>query len=1029
MKKSFFPERKSRFITVQVFYPGASPKEMEEGITVRIEEAVRGIVGIKEINSTSSENFSQVRIETTGDYDLDETLMEVKNAVDGISSMPSAAERPIVYKQRSITQAAMIGLSGDVDLLTLKTIGDEIEDDFLSSGVITQYEINGWPPLEISVEISEDDLMRYGITFDEVARAIAMNNTDISGGQIKSDEEEILIRSRARSVDPDKIGEIILRADPKGRIIRIKDIANVKTKFADVPSDFRMNGKQAGWIQVNKLPEQDLDEINTWVRQYIKDFNKEHDNVQLVMAFDFLDILGQRLDLLYRNGGIGLLLVIVVLGLFLSFRLSLWVAWGIPSSFLAMFMIASAYGITINMISLFGMILVIGILVDDGIVIGENIYTHFRMGKSPKQAAIDGTMEVAGAVVTSVSTTIVAFAPLLMLEGAFEFLFEMAFVVIFSLFFSLFEAFFVLPAHLANPHVLRVRTREGIGGKIRYQLDRVINFMKDRLYGAVLRRMVQRRWISVTFPLTLFLITAGLFTGGFIKYTFFPSIPFDSFNINIAFTPGSGEKQTKEFLQRFDSIIWEVNHDLQKQLNDTVPFVGFTFRFPGSAFDGLENGSHAGQVMVFMNEMEGREISSFQIADSVRKKIGEVPEAMKFSVGGRNRWGAPISISLLGKNLKQLKHAEDFLHAELNNFSELKDITTNNTEGKQEIRLKLKPKAYFLGLNHSSISNQIRQGFYGGQAQRLQSGRDELRVWVRYPKQGRLTTGQLEQTKIKTALGKFPLSELVEFEVERGPVSIKRYNASREIRVDADLVDQYAPVPPILERVQKEIIPVLEAKYPGIKVVYQGQAKDSAEAGQEILLYFGTAFLIIFLIIIIHFKDLWQGFIIISMIPLAWLGAAWGHGIEGMPVSMLSAWGMIALSGVIINDAVVFLSKYNSLLVDGYTVEKAAYKAGIKRFRAIVLTTITTTVGLYPIIFEESFQAQFLKPMAISLAYGVFVGTGFILIFFPVMIIVLNRFRVWSKWLWTGKKPTDEEVEPAVKHSKIKVIELDAVSD
>ncbi len=1024
MKKSFFPERKGRFITVQVTYPGASPKEMEEGITVRIEESVRGLVGIKEINSTSSENFCQVRIETTGQYDLDETLMEVKNAVDGISSFPSAAERPVIYKQRPITQAAFIGLSGDVDLMTLKNIGNEIEDDFLASGVITQYNMNGWPDLEISVETSEADLLRYGVTFDQIQAAIASNNIDVSGGQIKSEEEEILIRSRERSVDAEKIGEIIIRADASGRLIHIRDVATIKTKFADVTAGLKMNGKQAAWIQVNKLPEQDLDKINKWVRNYVKEFNETHENVQLTIAFDFLDILGERLKLLYTNGMQGLILVILTLGFFLSFRLSFWVAWGIPSAFLAMFMLAASYGITINMISLFGMILVIGILVDDGIVIAENIYTHFRMGKSPRRAAIDGTMEVYPSVVTSVLTTIVAFAPLLILQGAFEFMFEMAFVVIFSLFFSLMEAFFVLPAHLANPHVLRSRSRESVVGKIRYKLEQITDYMRDKMYGTLLKHLVKRRWVTVTFPLALYIITSGLFVGGFIKYTFFPTIPFDSFNINVAFMPGSGEKQTQEYLQRFDSVVWEVDKSLQKRYNQTKPFVTYTFRSAGSAFDGLENGSHAGQVMVFMKDMEDRPISTFIIADSVRKRLGNMPEAMKFTVGGQNRWGAPISISLLGKNLDQLEHAEEFLIAELSKFPELKSITSNNAEGKQEIRMKLKPKAYFLGLNYATLSNQIRQGFYGGQAQRLQSGRDELRIWVRYPKEGRLTIGQLEKTRIKTASGEYPLMELVDFEIERGPVSIKRYNASRESRVDADLVDQYAPVPPILNRVQEKIIPQFEAKYPGIEVVYQGQSKDSAEASSEIMYYFGGAFAIIFLILILHFKSFWQAFIVIMMIPMSWLAAAWGHGIEGIPVSMLSAWGMVALSGVIVNDAVVFLSKYNDLLLEGQTVEQAAYNAGIARFTAIILTTITTAVGLYPIILETSFQAQFLKPMAISLAYGVFIGTGFTLIFFPSIIIVLNRFRVWFRWLWTGVKPTNEEVEPVIEYSKVKVDEF-----
>lgn len=1021
MKMSFFPERASRDIVVTVAYPGASPKQMEEGITTRIEEAVRGIVGIKEINSTSSENFTNVRITTTGEYDLDETLMEVKNAVDGISSFPTAAEKPIVYKVRNTSRAMFLGLSGDVDLMTLKKYADQVEEDLLNSGVVSQVQVSGYPPIEISIEATEEDLLRYKLTFDEIERAVSLNNQDISGGMIKSPEQEILIRSRQRSVDPDKIGEIILRANNDGSFLRIRDVAEVKMKFADVPADFTMNGKQAVSFAILKLTEEDLSEISAWMHDYIDEFNAENTGVHLEITFDFLSVLYERLQLLYSNGGIGLLLVIIALTLFLSTRLSFWVAAGIPFSFLAMAILAVFYGITINMISLFGMILVIGILVDDGIVIGENIFTHFESGKSPMRAALDGTMEVLPAVVTSISTTIIAFSPLLVLEGRMEFMFEMAFVVIFSLFFSLAEAFFVLPAHLASPHVLRRRNKTNKNMKVRDYLDRVIAYMREKIYGRMLHLIVRWRWIAVSIPIALILITAGLLGGGFIQATFFPSIPFDSFNISIAFTPGSGEKQTREYVERFDDIVWEVNNELMEKYGDTLSYVSHTFASVGSAFSGQENGSHAGQVEVFFNSMEDRPISTFDVADVVRERIGEVPEAEKFTVGGMNRWGSPVSISLLGKNLEELRHAKAFMIGRMEELPTLKNITDNNAIGKQEIRLDLKPKAYFLGMNHASISQQVRQGFYGGQAQRLQYGRDEVRVWVRYPKTDRQTVGQLEDMKIKTPQGDFPLSELVNYDIERGPVSIKRFNSQREVRVDADLTDPYAPVPPILEQIQNEIIPEMQAQYPGVRIMYQGQQRDSEESTEEMRKYYGVAFAIIILILMIHFKAIGHAFIVILMIPLAWIGAAWGHGIEGIPVSMLSAWGMVALSGVIVNDAVVFLAKYNTFLLEGQKVPEAAYNAGIARFRAIVLTTITTTIGLYPLILEKSFQAQFLIPMAVSLAYGVLIGTGFILVFFPALILVLNDIKRSLKWLWTGQKPTAEEVETAIIDSKRKI--------
>jgi len=480
------------------------------------------------------------------------------------------------------------------------------------------------------------------------------------------------------------------------------------------------------------------------------------------------------------------------------------------------------------MISLFGMILVIGILVDDGIVIGENIFSHFEKGKSPMRAAVDGTMEVVPAVLTSITTTIIAFSPLLLVkQGGMEFMFEMAFVVIFSLFFSLGEAFFVLPAHLGNKWVLN-RDENRSGAKLRKALDRWISFMRERIYGKLLRFIIKWRWIAIVSPVALFLITFGLFGGGFIKATFFPSISFDFFTVDFAFKPGEGEKQTDEYLQKFDAAIWEVNDDLMKEYKDTANFIDYTFQVLGSAFEGLENGSHAGSIFVGLRDMEGAPVNSFDIRNLIKKKIGEHPELDRLRVDARDhRFGAPVSVTLLGKDQEEITQAKVFFKQKLSEINELTNISDNNATGKQEILINLLPKAYFLGLDHNMISQQVRQGFYGGQAQRLQSGRDELRVWVRYPKSGRMTMGQFENMKIKTPMGNFPLSELVDYNIERGPVQIKRFNGSREITVDAGLVNHDSEVPPIMKKIQEEIVPELKANYPGIDVEYRGQSNTA----------------------------------------------------------------------------------------------------------------------------------------------------------------------------------------------------------
>jgi multidrug efflux pump subunit AcrB len=1012
LKKSFFPERETRNIFVTVTYPGASPKEMEEGITVRIEQAIRGLVGIKEINSTSRENFTRVNIETTGEYDIDEVLQEVKNAVDGISSMPVDAERPIVFKQRSTTPAIRLGLSGSADLVRLKTLAQRVEDDFLQSGLMSQINIGGYPALEIAVEVKEEMLLRYGLTHSDISNAISRNNRDVSGGQLRSEEQYLIIRARSRTVDPDEIANYVVTADPNGKLIRISDLGRVFLQFSETPSGAWLNGERSLFISVNKLITEDLEAISDYVNDYVDEFNRKHADAQMTVTFDFLDLLNSRLHLLYKNGGLGLALVIIILAFFLSFRLSLWVAWGIPSSFLGMFVLASLYGVTINMISLFGMILVIGILVDDGIVVAENIFSHFEKGKSPRRAAIDGTLEVLPAVMTSVTTTIIAFVPLMLIQGNMEMMGEMAFVVVFSLAFSLIEAALVLPAHIGSPHILQRRTEAvNFGNRFRDRLENFIAWMRDRMYGRFLRFVLRHRIVALSVPLALILITAGLMGGGFISTTFFPNIPPDSFNVNVAFTPGEGEKQTYEYLQEFEKAVWEVNDEMVEELNDTANLVNYTYLIMGSSFDGDENGSHAGHIFVNLRNLEGSEVSSFQIANRVREKIGEVPAADKFSVAGRNRWGQPVSISLMGDRLEELKHARDFLLEELENIPELTDVVDNEAPGAQEVRLKLKPKAYYLGLDMFTIMNQVRNAFFGAQSQRLQQGKDEIRVWVRYPPGDREQIGQLEKMKIKTPQGEYPLEELADYHLERGPVAIQRYNGKREMRIDADLVDPYEPVPPILEEISNDIMPQIQAKYPGVSYVYQGQQKFASESQNEISKYFIPAFGLIIVLIMLHFRSFGQGAIILMMIPLGWIGSAWGHGIHSIPLSILSLWGMVALSGVIVNDAVVFLQKYNTFIKEGYTVKEAAYQSGLARFRPIVLTTLTTTLGLYPIILEKSMQAQFLIPMAMALAYGILFGTAFILIFFPVIILALNDVRVLLRWLWTGKRPSREEVE------------------
>jgi multidrug efflux pump subunit AcrB len=567
-----------------------------------------------------------------------------------------------------------------------------------------------------------------------------------------------------------------------------------------------------------------------------------------------------------------------------------------------------------------------------------------------------------------------------------------------------------------NRKVLQARAKG-----IRKYTERFFNWLRNYAYDRVLKLILEWRYIVIGVPVAMIVITLGLIGGQFIRTTFFPRMEFDSFNINIAFTPGSGERQTMEYLQHFDSIVWVVNEELMADYGFNTDIIENSTIILGSSFNGQENGAHAGNVDVSPQNSEETGISSYEIIDRIRKKVGPVPEAEKYSIGARARFGEPVSIGLLSRNIEELELARNFLMEKLQDMPQLKDVVNTNALGKQEILLKLKPQAYMLGFNEMSIASQVRQGFYGGQAQRLQEGRDELRIWVRYPEDGRERIGQLEAMKIKTPQGDFPLAELVDYEMKRGPVNINRFNSRREIRVNADLVNPDASVTEILEQIRMEIITEMRALYPGLAVEFQGQQKESNRNMADLRFLFPLAFLAIIFILMINFKSFEQPLIILFMIPIAVLGSIWGHGIHGKPLSILSLWGIVALSGVIVNDAVVYLAKFNLLIEEGNKVMDAIIEAGKSRLRPIILTTLTTSFGLYPLILEKSFQAQFLIPMAISLVYGVAFGTMFILLFFPALILILNDIRRELRQLWHGRKLEREEVEIAWIHAQRKI--------
>ena len=617
MPKSFFPEMNPNRVYIAVSYPGASPKEIEEGITTRIEESLNGIQKVKEITSKSSENVSNITVTGEEGIDVDEMLQDVKNAVDGITQFPAGAEKPIVYAQTSRGMGGMsnvvgfYSLYGPDNLWELKKMAEKIERELLASKEISQIEVIGYPPVLIAVDIRENDLLKYGLNFNFISNVIRMSNIDLSGGSVKTNEEEIIIRSMNRSTDPEIVKEIVIFAKPDGDVIKLKDIADVKLDFSEVPMKNYVNGKRGVSFIVKKTVDEDLDKIADEMSSYISKFNKKQEKFKMRSLFQFADLLDQRIDTLSNNLVIGLFLVCLVLGLFLSLRLSLWVAFGIPFSFIGMISFGILYGMTINMISLFGMILVVGILVDDGIVIAENIYAHFERGKSPMRAALDGTSEVMNAVFTSVLTTVFAFSTLLFVGGEMEMMEEMAFSVIACLLFSLIEAFLILPSHLASKKILKPND-----SKFRNLLNKGVKYVRDG-YGRVLEKMLKRHRLHVWGPMGFIFLIVVLFNFGWIRWTFFPSIPFDSILVEFTYQPGERENKTENFLWYCDSIVEQYNQELIERYNDTI--ITYKSVSVGSTENLGEYGSHVGSVRISVKENEY--ISTIDMSNELRVKF------------------------------------------------------------------------------------------------------------------------------------------------------------------------------------------------------------------------------------------------------------------------------------------------------------------------------------------------------------------------------------------------------------------------
>ncbi len=1018
LKSSFFPLVESRIISIQLIYPGASPEEVEEGIVLKIEDNLKGVSGIERITSVSSENSGIITVEVDKKYKTDVVLEDVKNAVNRISSFPVDMEPPVIFKRENINQVMTFSISAkNISLKALKDISYKIEDDIRAMDGISKVTLMGFPEEEIEIAVNENTLRAYNLTFDEVANAVRRANIDITGGKIKTNKEEYLIRGRYKKYHGHLLDNIIVKSDMEGKTIRLGDIADVYDRWSENPNRIEIDSEPSVEVSVQTTNSEDFLAASDKLKKYIEDFKIKNPNLDVVIVQDRSVNLNERKDLLFRNGIMGMLLVLLFLSMFLNPRMALWVAAGLPIAFWGMFILAQIFGITINVISLFGMIVVVGILVDDGIVIAENIYSHYEQGKNAIRAAIDGTMEVLPSIITAVLTTMIAFSTFFFLDGRMgDFFSELAFVVIATLFVSLIEAVIILPAHLAHSKALHGEKSQNRVVKF---MDKIMYWMRDKTYAPVLYFSVRNRFLIISIAVVMLLLTVGAMKGGIIKSTFFPFIERDNINVTLKMPAGTNEKITNDWIDKIQRAAWKVNAEYKAKRADSLDIITHIEKKIGPT-------TADGSLNIILLNGETRNVISFEIANAIAKETGPVIGAELLSYGAGGSFGKPVSVAFLGNNLEELTMAKNELKYELSKLSGLKDINDDDRQGIKEINIQLKDKAYMLGLTLQDVLGQIRSGFFGKEVQRLQRGRDEVKVWVRYNEKERTSINNLSEMYITTpSRKKVPFNEIATYSIKRGIVSISHLDGKRQIKVEADLKNENASATDVLDFVKTKILPSILAKYPTVSVSYEGQKREAQKTQTSAGKVVPVILFLIIAPIVFTFRSFSQSILLFVLIPFSFVGVAWGHWIHGQPINVLSVLGIIALIGILVNDGLVLISTYNRLLKKGVPVMDAIYQAGVSRFRAIFLTSATTVAGLAPIILEKSFQAQFLIPMGISIAYGITIATILTLILLPVLLISVNKFNRNLIYLWTGRKATPEEVEHAVKELKFENDELE----
>jgi len=1018
MKREMFPQFSLDMINIGVDYPGASPEEVEEGICVKIEEQLKSLEDVKTMYSTAIEGHGSVTLELKAGTDVTEKLNEVKAQVDLIDSFPEEAQDPVCIEIKNNDPAIYLAVYGDVDEKLLRKTAEKIRDDLVETDAISLADLIGVRDYEISVEVSEESLRRYNLSFSQVAAAVKTGSLDMPGGRIKTKGGEFLVRAKGKLYSGEEFEQIPVVTRPDGTTVRLKDVAKVIDGFEDKDIKARFNGRPAVLIVVKRTENQDIIAISKTVKQYIRAHSHlVPAGITLGYWFDMSQMVQDRINLLLRNGLQGILLVFIVLAVFLDLGIAFWVASGIPISFMGAFLVLQYFGASINMISLFGFIMTLGILVDDATIIGENVYTHYKSGKSAKQAVIDSVGQIGGPVVMAVATTIVAFLPLMHIAGIMgKFIFIMPQAVICILVLSLMEAFFILPAHLKHsltpPPAKRAVAyrvcffwlewlKQDIFDAHRWIRDRVekaLTFFIAKIYAPVLKYCVINRYMTLAAAFGVLIISMGIIAGGYVPFVFFPKTDSNWIISELIYPMGTPFEVTENSIKQIENGAFRLNDYFRKRVKGGKNLVVNNFSqvgiIPRRDWKPGVYGGHCGEAWIEVLPASQRpDISAPEIAAKWRELTGDIlgTEQLTFSIIGGGPGGNPIEIQLKGDDLTQLQQAADELKKEIAKYPGTMDITDNFRPGKMEKRIRIKKGAKALGITMADIATQIRQAYYGDEALKIQRGKDDIKVMVRYSEKERQSEASIDELRIRTHDGRqVPLTQVAYIETKQGYSTIQRVNRQRVITVISDINEDIANARQIVNDLKVNYLDKLVNRFPGISYDLEGQAKRTEESINSLKLGFSLALMMIFLLLASQFRSYIQPVIIMTAIPFGLIGAIFGHLVMHLDITMVSIFGIVALAGIVVNDSLILIDFINSELRQGMDVFEAAVEAGKNRFRPVLLTSVTTVAGLFPLLLETSFQAQFLIPMAVSISFGLIAATVLTLIFVPALYLIIH---------------------------------------